>query len=46
MGYQLKKKADKKYTWQDYLTWPDEKRWEVTQGTPVPTALVAFTVNV
>lgn len=42
MGYQLKKKVDKKYTWQDYLTWPDEERWEVIDGvaydmTPSPT---------
>ena len=32
MRYQIKKDADKKYTWQDYLTWPDEERWEVIDG--------------
>jgi len=32
MGYPLKKKADRKYTWNDYLTWPDEERWEVING--------------
>ncbi|MGA1862863.1 Uma2 family endonuclease [Deferribacter thermophilus] len=28
----LAKKADKKYTYQDYLTWPDEERWEIIDG--------------
>lgn len=42
MGYLLKKKVDRKYTWQDYLSWPDEERWEVIDGeaynmTPSPT---------
>lgn len=42
MGYIPKKKADRKYTWQDYLSWPDEERWEVIDGeafdmTPSPT---------
>ena len=32
MRYQIKKDADKKYTWRDYLTWPDEERWEVIDG--------------
>lgn len=32
MGYPLKKKSEKKYTWNDYLTWPDEERWEVIDG--------------
>ena len=32
MRYQIKKDAEKKYTWQDYLTWPDEERWEVIDG--------------
>lgn len=31
MGLALK--DDKKYTWQDYLTWPDSERWEVIDGT-------------
>lgn len=40
MGFALKE--DKKYTWQDYLTWPDSERWEVIDGvaynmTPSPT---------
>lgn len=39
----LKKNGEKKYTWQDYLTWPDDERWEVIDGeaydmTPSPTA--------
>lgn len=43
MAYPLKKKAEKKYTWNDYLTWPDEERWEVIDGeaydmTPSPIA--------
>ncbi|MBI2264459.1 MAG: Uma2 family endonuclease [Armatimonadetes bacterium] len=25
-------KTDKKYSWQDYLKWPDEERWEVIDG--------------
>lgn len=32
MVYQIKKNADRKYTWQDYLTWSDEERWEVIDG--------------
>ncbi|HBI23957.1 MAG TPA: Uma2 family endonuclease [Nitrospiraceae bacterium] len=32
MRYQIKKDAEKRYTWQDYLTWPDEERWEVIDG--------------
>lgn len=33
---------DKKYTYADYLTWPDEERWEIIDGeaynmTPAPT---------
>ncbi|BAI80710.1 conserved hypothetical protein [Deferribacter desulfuricans SSM1] len=28
----LAKKIDKKYTYQDYLTWPDEERWEIIDG--------------
>jgi len=36
-------RANKKYTWQDYLAWPDEERWEVIDGeafnmTPSPTS--------
>ena len=35
-------KKGTKYTYQDYLTWPDEERWELIEGvaynmTPVPT---------
>ena len=26
-------KRDKIYTYQDYLTWPDDKRWEIIAGT-------------
>ena len=36
-------KENRKYTYQDYLTWPDEERWEIIDGkayamspTPVP----------
>ncbi len=25
-------KTDKEYTYQDYLTWPDEERWEIING--------------
>ncbi|MBI3812994.1 MAG: Uma2 family endonuclease [Nitrospinae bacterium] len=32
MGHPLKKKDDRRYTWSDYLTWPDEERWEVIDG--------------
>lgn len=39
MGLALKK--EKKYTWQDYLSWPEGERWEVIEGeaycmTPAP----------
>lgn len=42
MGYPLKKEGAGKFTWQDYLTWPEEERWEVIDGeaynmTPSPT---------
>jgi Uma2 family endonuclease len=42
MATQPKKRAGRKYTWQEYLTWPDEERWEVIDGeaydmTPSPT---------
>lgn len=29
----LAQKKDTKYTWQDYLGWPDTERWEVIDGT-------------
>lgn len=32
MGHPSKKEAGVKYTWQDYLTWPDDERWEVIDG--------------
>ena len=43
MNRPLKDKIDRKYTWQDYLRWPDAERWEVIDGiaydmTPSPTA--------
>ena len=28
----VRAKGEKKYTWQDYLTWPDDERWEVIDG--------------
>lgn len=39
----LRSKGEKKYTWQDYLAWPDEERWEVIDGvaygmTPSPSS--------
>ena len=33
MGPQLQK-SNRKYTWQDYLNWPDDERWEVINGAP------------
>ena len=27
-------KPDKKYTYGDYLNWPDEERWEIIDGVP------------
>lgn len=32
MGYPAKKELNKKYSWQDYLKWPDAERWEVING--------------
>lgn len=32
MGNLSRKKTERRYTWQDYLTWPDEERWEVING--------------
>ncbi|MEQ8187723.1 MAG: Uma2 family endonuclease [Candidatus Eremiobacterota bacterium] len=28
------KKTDKYFTYADYLTWPDEERWEIIEGIP------------
>jgi len=28
------KKTDKYFTYADYLTWPDEERWEIIEGVP------------
>ena len=28
------KKVDKYFTYADYLTWPDEERWEIIEGVP------------
>lgn len=41
MGHPSVKKAAQKYTWDDYLTWPDDERWEIVDGvaynmTPAP----------
>ena len=38
----LPQKTSQKYTYEDYLTWPDEERWELIEGTaydmsPAPT---------
>ncbi|OGW59892.1 MAG: hypothetical protein A2V83_06405 [Nitrospirae bacterium RBG_16_64_22] len=42
MTQQTVKKGQGKFTWQDYLAWPDDERWEVIDGraydmTPSPT---------
>lgn len=29
----LAKKSDKKFNYADYLTWPDDERWEIIEGT-------------
>lgn len=28
------KKSDRKYTWEDYKTWPAGERWEIIEGMP------------
>ncbi len=38
----LAKKTNKKFTYTDYVTWPDDERWELINGeaynmTPAPT---------
>ncbi|MFA5353138.1 MAG: Uma2 family endonuclease [Thermodesulfovibrionales bacterium] len=38
----LAQKRDRRYSYKDYLTWPDEERWEIIDGTaynmsPAPT---------
>ena len=38
----LAKKNDKKFTYSDYVAWPDDERWELIDGeaysmTPAPT---------
>ena len=30
----LAKKINEKYTYQDYLNWPDDERWEIIEGMP------------
>lgn len=42
MGYAVKKKPGGKFTFKDYLTWPEGERWELIDGdaydmTPAPT---------
>ncbi len=32
MVYPLKRDKTRKYTWKDYLSWPDDERWEVIDG--------------
>ena len=32
MTHPLMKKAVQKFTWDDYLTWPDDERWEIIDG--------------
>jgi hypothetical protein len=27
-------RPDKKYTYADYLKWPDDQRWEIINGVP------------
>lgn len=41
MGYPSIKKSLQKFTWSDYITWPDSERWEIIDGvaynmTPAP----------
>jgi len=30
----LAKKAEERFTYQDYITWPDDERWELIDGVP------------
>jgi len=30
----LAKKVDERFTYQDYITWPDDERWELINGVP------------
>jgi len=30
----LAKKSDKRFNYADYLTWPDDERWEIIEGVP------------
>ena len=32
MSAALRKSKEQKFTYQDYLTWPDEERWEIIDG--------------
>ena len=41
MGHPSVQKATRKYSWDDYLAWPDDERWEIINGvayniTPAP----------
>lgn len=42
MGYPSVKNPLQKFTWNDYVTWPDSERWEIVDGaaynnmTPAP----------
>ena len=29
-----KKKSEEKFTYEDYITWPDDERWEIIEGVP------------
>ena len=32
LAKKLKKKSDEKFNYADYLTWPDDERWEIIEG--------------
>lgn len=41
MGYPVRIESEKKFTWTDYLSWPEDERWEIIDGeaycmTPAP----------
>ena len=33
----MQAQTNQKYTYRDYLTWPDEERWEIIEGRAYPT---------
>lgn len=39
------KKTNEKYTYKDYITWPENERWEIIEGTPYNMSPAPFRIH-